>query len=76
MLRHDNLASRNSTVELRDVQVPIATVLGLLWNCTGILPSTLHDGIAEAYEMHANEELPRMRNSFGAAARVLSRVIA
>lgn len=75
-LRVDPLAGRHSIVELRDQQVTIAEVCGQLVNCTDILPSHLLNEIAEVHEMRATEELPRMRGSYAAAARLLLRVLA
>jgi len=75
MLRHDPCAGLSSTVELRDERVPIARVFGLLANCTDVVPNFVLSEIADVYEMHAREDLPRMRCTYAAAARLLLRVL-
>lgn len=53
-------------------QIPISHALGLVWNCSDILPGTLFDWLYEALEARGYE--PKTR-TYGACARAILAVM-
>lgn len=61
-----NVGEPEPSVELREQDVPISKVFGLLWNCSDILSNRLWDQIAN---LDGRGEIKR--RTYGAAARWL-----
>ena len=61
------------SVEIRDRQVKIAAVCGLLWNCSDIMPYLLYDQINDL--MRLPMEMPQ-RRTYAVGARLLKAMIA
>jgi hypothetical protein len=60
------------TVEVRDRQLPISQIFGLLWDCKDILPSIVYDQVCAFFR---REDEPR-RQTYAAAARAMKYAVA
>lgn len=61
-----NTGEPEPTVEVREHQVPIGKVFGLLWNCSDIMPNRICSMVADL-----DQDGEIKRRTFGAAARWL-----
>jgi hypothetical protein len=56
------------TVELREQQLPISAIFGLLWNCSDILPGTLW---SQLEDVAGHDDLPK-RRTYGAGRTLVA----
>jgi hypothetical protein len=61
------------TIEVRDQELAISAVCGLLWCCTDIMPSSLYTQIRDLFRWPA--EMPQ-RRTYAVGARLLKGMIA
>lgn len=59
----------------RGSRVTMRTIIGLLWNCTDVMPDAAMDALHRLYEGAVREPYPTTRRTYAVGARMMKSVI-